>query len=225
MNFTFGIITSNTVDQSVLNSIYDQNIPKFDIIVVGGHPPINHKHYRSPITHIPFNETIKQNWITRKKNIITENAKYNNIVFMHDYVQLSKNWYTEFLKFGDEWDICMNKIYNLDNTRFRDWCAYDDPEINWPGGGYPETHTNNGHRIMLPSYKYDKKQYMYISGTYWVAKKYVMEQEPLNESLVWGESEDVEWSKRVLNKYDYKMNTDSIVTVLKQKRLSAEYLD
>ena len=72
MNFTFGIITSNTVDQSVLNSIYDQNIPKFEIIVVGGHPPINHKHYRSPIPHIPFNETIKQNWITRKNNIITE---------------------------------------------------------------------------------------------------------------------------------------------------------
>ena len=110
MNFTFGIITTNTVDQLVLNSIYNQNIPEFEIVIVGGHPIIDYKH----ITHIPFDETVKQNWITRKKNIITKNAKYDNIVFMHDYVQLNKNWYTEFLKFGNEWDICMNKIYNLD---------------------------------------------------------------------------------------------------------------
>ena len=144
---------------------------------------------------------------------------------MHDYICLGDNWYIGFKKFGNDWDICMNKIYNLDITRFRDWCAYNDPDINWPGGGYPDTHHNDGHRIMLPSYNYNKKQYMYISGTYWIVKKHVMEQEPLNESLVWGESEDVEWSKRVLSKYNYKMNTESAVTILKQKRLSAEYLD
>jgi len=66
---------------------------------------------------------------------------------------------------------------------------------------------------------------MYISGGYWLAKKYVMEEEPLNEKLGWGESEDVEWSKRVLNKFSYKMNTYSTVQTLKDKRLSAEYVN
>ena len=59
---------------------------------------------------------------------------------------------------------------------------------------------------------------------YWISKKYVMESEPLNENLDWGESEDVEWSKRVLPKYVYMMNKNSKVKLLKDKRLSAEYV-
>ena len=46
----------------------------------------------------------------------------------------------------------------------------------------------------------------------------------LNETLGWGQGEDVEWSKRVLPKYSYKMNTHSIIKSLKDKRLSAEVL-
>ena len=67
---------------------------------------------------------------------------------------------------------------------------------------------------------------MYISGGYWIAKKYVMEEERLDESLGWGEAEDYEWSERVLwnKKYRYKMNIHSTVQTLKDKRLSAEIL-
>ena len=32
MKFTFGIITSQNVNTKVLNSIYEQSIPKFEII-------------------------------------------------------------------------------------------------------------------------------------------------------------------------------------------------
>ena len=105
-----------------------------------------------------------------------------------------------------------------------DWCALDDPEINYPYGGTKKGWGSN-HRIMLPPYHYNKKHYMYISGGFWIAKKYVMEKEPLNESLDWGESEDIEWSKRVLPKYNYKINTYSSVKSLKYKKLSAEYLE
>jgi len=61
------------------------------------------------------------------------------------------------------------------------------------------------------------QSYMYISGAYWVAKKHVMEQEPLNERLLWGQSEDVEWSFRIRNKYRYVMNPKSTVKLLKRK--------
>ena len=30
---------------------------------------------------------------SKKKNIITQNAKYENIVYMHDYIVLDNNWY------------------------------------------------------------------------------------------------------------------------------------
>lgn len=221
MDFTFGIITTGNINSKVLSSIYKQQIPNFEVIVVGGSPITGY----SNLTHIPFNENIKKGWITKKKNIITKKAKYNNIVYMHDYICLDSNWYNGFKKFGDDWDVCMNIITNLDNSRFRDWLVFDDPDICWPGGGYPQTSGNNGHTMVLPSYSYNKFNYMTISGTYWVSKKYVMEDIPLNEELVWAQSEDLEWSKKVLAKYNYKMNLNSKVKTLKDKKLSAIYLN
>jgi hypothetical protein len=220
MKFTFGIITGGRVEDKVINSILDLKIPEFEIIIVGGDKPTKY----SLIRHIPFDENKKKAWITKKKNLIVKNATYENIVFMHDYVILDQNWYKGFKKFGNNFDVCMTQIKNLDGSRFRDWCSWDDPNLNYPNGGIPKGSGSN-HVIVLPSYSYDKKEHMYISGTYWVAKKSLMKQEPLNESLVWGESEDVEWSKRILPKFNYKMNTYSTVHLLKDKKLSAIYVD
>jgi glycosyltransferase involved in cell wall biosynthesis len=221
MDFTFGIITNSLVTNEVIDSILKQDIINYEIVVVGGRDE-----YIDEIKYVPFDETTGN--YTVKKNLITQNAKYDNIVFMHDYFYLEDSWYMGFQKFGDDWDICMNIIKNLDGSRFRDWCVYDDPELNFPGGVQEvQTRpviTDPNHRLRLPSYEYNKFEYMYISGGYWVAKKYVMEDEPLNENLNWGESEDVEWSKRVLPKYVYKMNQYSSIKSLKDKRLSAEYV-
>ena len=65
---------------------------------------------------------------------------------------------------------------------------------------------------------------MYISGGYWVAKKKFMLANPLDESLRWGESEDVEWSLRIRDKFKYVMNINSTVKTIKQKKLSANLL-
>ena len=47
-------------------------------------------------------------------------------------------------------------------------------------------------------------------------KKELMEKEPLNKWLQWGDCEDLEWSKRVLRKgYKYKMNPLSVVHIIK----------
>ena len=58
---------------------------------------------------------------------------------------------------------------------------------------------------------------MYISGTYWIAKKRVMEEFPLNENLFWGQGEDVEWSKSVTKKYNFSINPNSIVKLMGYK--------
>jgi hypothetical protein len=46
----------------------------------------------------------------------------------------------------------------------------------------------------------------------------------LDENFSWGESEDVEWSKKIRNNFKYIMNENSIVHLLKQKMLSATYV-
>ena len=52
-----------------------------------------------------------------------------------------------------------------------------------------------------------------------------MEEFPLNEDLVWGESEDIEWSKRVREKYNFHINEVASVRLLKQKSVEFELCD
>ena len=86
MQFTFGIITSDNQESRVQSIIDDINIYSSvsEIVVVGGSNVYNN------IKHVDFDETIKSGWITKKKNLITENASNENIVYMHDYITISK---------------------------------------------------------------------------------------------------------------------------------------
>ena len=210
MNFTFGIITADNQEdrvQIVIDSILSQGIKSPEIVVVGG----NNVYNIDVVKHVDFDETVKPGWITKKKNLITEHATQDNIVYLHDYVKLNKDWYSGFLNFGYDWEVCMTKLLNEDGTRYRDWCAWDDPDFCYLPNGQ--------HWACTVAYTYRKIEYMYISGAYWVAKKEVMEAEPLNENLCWGESEDVEWSFRMRKRYNYQMNIWSSAQLLKQKDL------
>ena len=54
--------------------------------------------------------------LLEKKNIITDKSSFENIVFMHDYLLLHKNWYKGFVNFGNDFEIAMNKILNPDKV-------------------------------------------------------------------------------------------------------------
>ncbi|KKN72163.1 hypothetical protein LCGC14_0413750 [marine sediment metagenome] len=224
--FTFGIITY--ADEGVndhllkaIESIRVLKIPEYEILIVGhkgkldAHPKTSEKN--KDVRIINFDDTIRPKWITKKKNLITKHAKYNNIVYQHDYITFDKNWYNGFKKFGTEWHVCMNKIQNNDGTRYRDWVLFPY-HLVWHR---PKTKNlwdyvgikNN--RSMLP---YDEKRFtkwQYISGAYWVAKKIVMQEFPLDEKLLWGQGEDCVWSLEVMKRYNFTMNQHSTVHLLK----------
>jgi hypothetical protein len=211
MNFTFGIVTDGDNDDNIdiiISSIENLKIPHYEIIIVGN-SNINKKNCKV----IRFNENIKNKWITRKKNIITENANFENIVYSHDYIRYDENWYSEFLKFGEDFKICTNKILNKDGNRFRDWTL-------WPDSLTDEFNFLNSREYIIPYEIKHLSKYMYISGSYWIAKKQIMNEFSLNENLIWGESEDVEWSNRVKQKYNFSINEYSIVHFLKNKKVS-----
>ena len=50
-----------------------------------------------------------------------------------------------------------------------------------------------------------------------------MKEFPLNDNLSWGMSEDVEWSYRFKQKYQFSMNIYSKVKLLKQKDKVFDY--
>ena len=121
----------------------------------------------------------------------------------------------------------MNRILNEDETRYRDWCI-------WPYNGnfmddivalnaeerqaFPQrADLMEGLQCLIPYNITHLSKYMYFSGAYWVGKKYIMGEFPLNEELSWSQGEDVEWSMRIREKYNFSINSKSIVRLLKYK--------
>lgn len=211
MKFTFGIITSGHSDDLLskcIDSIKKLSIPEYEIIVIGNTSILDN------IIKIPFDESVKDKWITRKKNLITQHANYENIVYCHDYIVFGKNWYNGFLKYGNNFNLCMTQILNKDNTRFRDWCIWI-----WNHNFMDEIVKSNS-ECLIPYDMNHLSKYMYFSGAYWVAKKNIMMEFPLNENLCWGQGEDVVWSKQVREKYNFSMNKYSIVRLLKQQEVA-----
>jgi hypothetical protein len=230
MNISFGIITNGKSDDSVnavIDSIETQQIPCYEIIIVGNSQVCRKNTYIFNFNESYFyawmlkqkrfsrqglrNYFTKSGWITRKKNIITSVAAFENIVFCHDYVSFDQGWYKGFLEFGGDFAVCMSKIVNPDGSRFRDWML-----CPWNGNFLDEL-VGKDLKCLLPYEMGQLSKYMYISGTYWVAKKSVMSEFPLDESLCWGQGEDVQWSKQVRQKYNFSMNCNSTVRLLKTK--------
>lgn len=215
MDFTFGIITNNANINPIISSIEKLKIPNYEIIIVcNKNNYTEYEHISENV--IPFDESIKPNWITRKKNLICQKAKYDNIVLLHDYIELCEDWYTGFIKFGNDFDICVSKILNKNNTRFRDYLMF--PMCN-----------NFNKRTFIP-YDYPPSMKLskisYISGSYYIIKKQIALQYPLDEKLIWGQGEDVLLTKQLVNNnIILKCNQYSTVTFLKQKEpVPSDYL-
>ena len=208
MDFTFGIITNGENDEFIkiiINSIEEQNIPNYEIIIVGK-TNITHNFLRN----IPFDESIHNGWFTKKKNIIHNESKYDNIVVIHDYICFTKGWYEGFLTFGDNYNFCITKITNKNGRRYRDYTLY-------PAGLEPHFQNN----CLLP-YNYNPsnniRKLLYISGAYYIIKKSIALLYPLNEILLMGYAEDVDLSQRLsTNDIHIVCNPYSTVSFLKYK--------
>lgn len=205
MNFTFGIVTDgNSGDRidRIIDSIEITMVDDYEVIVVGGNTN-NRKNTRT----IEFIDDHGPAKISEKKNTITREAKYDNIVYLHDYIEFTKEWHTEFKLFGDDFDVCMNSILNQDMSRYRDWCLWMDDAKEY-------VENNN---YLIPYDLKNLSKMMYISGAYWVAKKKFMNENMLNEKLRWGQGEDVEWSIRIRKITEFKINERSVVKLMKHK--------
>lgn len=206
MEWTFGIITGGGQEErisKIVDSIENQKIPKekYEIVVVGAC-----KISRTNFFNLDFDESLKPKWITKKKNLIAEKAKFSNLVIMHDYLEFLPDWYSGFCKFGDKWDVSVNRVTRQDGVRYLDW-------FQWKPKMRLLDYSDHSHVI---------DNTMFVPGFYFCVKKDFMIKHPLDESLVWGEGEDVEWSERCHSFWDYRCNPDSEVRFLKKNRMGIE---
>lgn len=200
IQWTFGIVTGYQDGErlkNIIDNIISLNIPEFEILIIGGNRDNFCVDYPQ-VKLIDFDESQKPLWITKKKNIIADLAMYENMVIMHDYHVFDKDWYVNFKSFGTDWDICSCPQYLITGARNpMDWSLWDKP--------------GHGRAWSLDYDDWSQTQYMYVSGGFFIVKKHVMLEEPLDESFGWNEAEDVEWSLRVRDKYVMKCNKNSIV--------------
>jgi hypothetical protein len=205
MTFTFGIISDGKQEErlhKMIDSIEAQGIneDRYQIIVIGGK-----QLDRRNTTVCEFDERQRVGWITKKKNLISQYSRFQNIVYMHDYVALCDDWYQGWCEFttehGENWDMAMNRVLNMDGNRFRDYMDYDISTL----------------RIRYKDYTEKDTSKVYTSGTFFLGKKDFMIKFPFDESKVHMESEDLAQNLLVRHKWNYVFNPYSSAKFLKMK--------
>lgn len=198
MNLTFGICT--TYDDpmrllEVVESIQALNIPHVEILIAGSYHGTNDPvpQGTGAVRHI-----LTDGWTPKKKNLIAKFAQHETLVLLHDYYLFDSSWYREFVKFGTEWDVCLNPQYLITGKRhFTDWVCWDSPI-------YPRYHS-------LPYEDWSHTRHQYVSGGFFLVKRDFLRLYPFNEEMLPGSPEDVEWSLRIRERAVMKCNPLSIV--------------
>ncbi len=183
--WTFGILTNGKRDEAAeaeIESILSLKIPYCEIIVCGA---FRNKNKRK-IKHINFNPKIA--WITKKKNIICEEAKYENIVVTHDRFIFDKEWYEGMKKYGNYFELLSCIIKNPNDQRAEDWITFGT-DLN--------DKVLTGKHGLLEYKDWDKNGY--IDGGLYILKKSSWKKAQWNEGLIWGEGEDIELARDFYN--------------------------
>lgn len=126
--WSFGTISGGTTDNEIdrgVDSILELKIPHFEVIICGFYGGKYSKKKHPQVKIIPFDHVLP--WITKKKNIICENAKYENLVIFHDKFSFEKNWYEGMKKYGNYFEILGCVIRDPEGRRAQDWETYGIP--------------------------------------------------------------------------------------------------
>lgn len=226
---TFGIVTDGKNLEQLYNlveSIRLQNIPleQYEIVIIGGRDLIQDPW--KDIRYIPFDEDQRPGHITRKKNIVVNTSNFSYICLLHDYFLLDKDWYPGLQRFNKEngfWQISTNRIVTLEGGRHSDWTV--NPNLmdqflsrNKEALGiiceaYPRS--NPKYVVGLPYEEKGFNKIQYISGGYMFTEDFVLKEYPLDETLAWGQEEDVSWSQMVKLFFPFMFNPYSTVNLQK----------
>jgi hypothetical protein len=219
MSICFAFITDGSNDRYLeqgIQSILNLSLSNSEIIVIG-----NSQLNTDGIRFVAFDETQKQSWTTKKKNLAAKLSSKDILVIMHDYFALTPFWSDEGVKslLLNDWDVCVTSILNPDGTRYRDW-------LLWPFSHkllrIPFVYTLAN---LLPYNVKDLTDFMYINGSLMIVKKDYFLANPLDETRGWGEGEDVEWSIRLRNSWRLKYFDQLPISSLKDKKVAFRLID
>ena len=210
MNITFIIITNAGKPKKLLSqidSIHNQKIPDYEIIVSG-----DKKDIELPSLNLTFIEAIddaKNGGLGAMRNKACAIAKYDNLVISDDDMFFPKSWYNTLCSYKKEFDILTPLVRLPDGTRFWDKCSYQSPKY--------------GHSVLEDE---EEDDHIYMSGGQsWIMKKKIWESVKWDESLIiyvmknlkdyrdGKDNEDTDFARRC-REYGYKISHMSSLEVI-----------
>lgn len=204
--WTFGVVTNGKrLDwlEKIIESISRQAIPNYEIIICGTCPS---SVLRDPrITYLPFNRRDDLGWITYKKNMIIDKARYENVCVIHDRIVFSGDWYQGMRKWGNCFEHMSCKVVYKDQRDLSDWPCIDSV-----------IKRNNKNILFTSALDYrDWHDDCFVGGSIHIGKKKYFNQHPWPPNVYWNEGEDFLVSKRLAaNGHIPRFNVHSEVTTL-----------
>lgn len=201
--WSFGIVSNGKNDSQVdkiIKSILNLKIPEFEILICGDYK----SKYLKKIKLIKLNKFDDKGWITKKKNILVKNFKFENCCIVHDRIIFDKNWYKGMVKWGNNFEhLGCSQIFN--NNRTNDWLInerYSDIYFGFAS---------------LLDYK-DWSNNAFLGGQLHIFKKSLFIKRGWNNFLFWNEAEDYEISKFYNSQgYVLRLNPYSLVNSLSSR--------
>jgi GT2 family glycosyltransferase len=212
-SMTFGICTGYTNREYLIKcveSIRKQDLDDYEILVIGPEVPDDiFLELKGPdIQFLKFDETIKPLWITKKKNLLAQQASFERLCLLHDYLWLIPDWgkHLRQFEYKHPWSVLSFPQQRSDGGRFwYDWSGFEGPREldNRKFYDYTDWSHNND---------------VYISGNIFCVNRYLLLDHPFDETLGHMQEEDLEWSRRISPFTHFKCAYDSLVCHQKEHR-------
>ena len=225
-NWTFWIITNwERIEwiEKVIQSILKQEIPNFEIMICWKliDKSIIEKYN---LKYVEFTEKDEIWWITRKKNLVVQNAKYENLMIMHDKIILDDNWYNWMQKYWNNFESLSCITKNIEGKRYSDWKVVLWKDLYFIQNKiYSKIRKNVDKWVYKESLWFDQYYLNYndwdvhssIVGHFNILKKRIASKVQWDENLYWNCAEDVALSSDInVNGFLNKFNPYSGVTSL-----------
>lgn len=167
MDISFVVVSNGKKREKtelVLRAIHFQQIPNYEIIVVGDYPE------GDGYGVLKNKKAAKAGLLGKMRNAASEASSMSHICILDDDMILASDWYKNLLKYGDDFSILTSQVRLPDGTRFWDHTCYQSPD--------------RGHCLLEPE---EDDDYLYMSGGQgWVMKREVFEKCKWNEDFSTG---------------------------------------
>jgi hypothetical protein len=150
-------------------------------------------------------------WITRKKNVLAQAARFENLCILHDRVFLPLNFMQAIRAFGDKFpftafqSLWFDDVLNLLPVRYSDYGCASEEHIADVVAGDTGNYTSAFVSSLFPDIEKQNFKHgnplrhhrgSYLTGSLYIVKRQVWLHTPQNEDLCWNEFEDIEQAKR-----------------------------